>query len=76
VLSSTFSPTVAEDDLRGQINNIARGWHILGRGEFKVPASESFKMLATLLFQKVQQHFEARRCSIISDLPHSVWQNL
>jgi hypothetical protein len=74
VISSTFSPEVAEDDLCNQINNLTWGWHILRRRELKVPSSESLEMLATLLFKKVQQHFRARHYPVIPDLTHSDWQ--
>jgi hypothetical protein len=50
VLSPTFHPKVAKNDLRNLVNSFAGGWHVLRGRELKVAASESLEMLTTLLF--------------------------
>jgi hypothetical protein len=69
---ATFSPKVAKNDFVNQLNCLAWGWHIVGGREFEAPTPESFKMVAALLFKKMQQHFRTGRRSIIPDLTHSV----
>jgi hypothetical protein len=74
VRSPTFSPKVAKNDLVNQFNHLAWGWHIVEGREFEAPTSESSKMVAALLLEKMQQHFRSSRCPIITDLAHSVRQ--
>jgi hypothetical protein len=74
VCSPTFGQKVAKNDFSNQINSFAWGWHILGGREFKASTPETFEMIAALLLKKVQQHFRAGRCSIVSNFAHGVGQ--
>jgi hypothetical protein len=76
VRSSAFSPKVAKNDLVNQLNYLAWGWHIVGGREFEALTSESSKMVAALLLEKMQQHFRTGHRSVIPDLAHSVEQKL
>jgi hypothetical protein len=74
VFSPAPCPEVAKNDPHNLINSFTWGWHFLNSRELEATASKSSKMLTTLLFQKVQQSFRARRRPIITNFAYRVWQ--
>jgi hypothetical protein len=74
ILSTTFSPKIAKNYLRDQMNSFACVWHVLRRRELETSTPEGFEMLTTLLFQKMQCRLRARHRPIISNFGHRIRQ--